>query len=211
MIYGAAYRPEGRKRDRIREHILGRRLLEQGLLKEYGRTWETAVSENGKPFLKGNPGVFFNISHTEGIAVCAVCDRPVGIDIQIRKPCSKGLIRKMCSPEEYSWISSLKEEEMEKSLLRLWTLKESFAKAEGRGLSIPFRQISFAHRLKTEPERMVIREDEFVLPLDLGIQQGFTADIPGWRFFEAQLGENYHIGVCIMEQTPDKKGAAIWK
>ena len=32
MIYAAAYRPEGRKCDRSREHILGRTLLERGLL-----------------------------------------------------------------------------------------------------------------------------------------------------------------------------------
>ena len=104
MIYAAAYRPEGRKCDRSREHILGRRLLERGLLQEYGRTWEVIAPENGKPFLKDSPGVFFSISHTEGMAVCAVCSHPVGIDIQVRKPCSKGLVRRICSPEEYRWI-----------------------------------------------------------------------------------------------------------
>ena len=46
------------------------------------------------------------------------------------------------------------------------------------------------------------------LPLDLGDRHGFTADIPGWRFFEAQLGDAYHIGVCMRDTDPDKKGAA---
>lgn len=209
MIYAAAYRPEGGKGDRIREHILGRKLLEQGLLREYGRTWEIRIPENGKPCLKGEPGIFFNISHTEGMAVCAICDRPVGIDIQIRKPCSKGLIRRMCSPEEYSLICKKEKAEAEKALIRLWTLKESFVKADGRGLLVPFRQLSFAHRLEREPGRICPEEDEFVLPLDLGSYHEFTEDMPGRHFFEAQLGENYHIGVCIMDQAPDKKGAAL--
>ena len=209
MIYAAAYRPEGRKSDRLREHILGRRLLEQGLLQEYGRTWEVMAPENAKPFLKGSPGVFFNISHTEGMAVCAVCGRPVGIDIQIRRPYSRRLARRICSPEEYSWICEKQEKEAEKAVLRLWTLKESFAKADGRGLAVPFRQISFAHRLEREPERILPEEDPFPVPLDLGNRHGFTADIPGWRFFEAQLGEAYHIGVCIMDKDPDKKGGAV--
>lgn len=209
MIYAAAYRPEGRRGDRFREHILGRRLLEQGLLREYGRTWEVVVPENGKPFLKGSPGVFFNISHTEGIAVCAVCDRPVGIDIQIRKPCGRGLIRKMCTPVEYSRICEKQKKEAEEAAVRLWTLKESFVKADGRGLSVPFGQISFAHRLEREPERICPGADEFVLPLDLGSHHVFTEDIPGRRFFEAQLGEDYHIAVCIMDQAPDKKGAVL--
>lgn len=209
MIYAAAYRPEGGKGDRIREHILGRKLLEQGLLREYGRTWEIRIPENGKPCLKGEPGIFFNISHTEGMAVCAVCDRPVGIDIQIRKPCSKGLIRRMCSPEEYSLICKMEKAEAEKALIRLWTLKESFVKADGRGLLVPFRQLSFAHRLEREPGRICPEEDEFVLPLDLGSRHEFTEDMPGRHFFEAQLGEHYHIGVCIMDQALDKKGAAL--
>ena len=37
MIYAAAYRPEGRKCDRFREHILGRRLLEWG---SFAGIWE---------------------------------------------------------------------------------------------------------------------------------------------------------------------------
>ena len=208
MIYAAAYRPEGRKCDRFREHILGRRLLEWGLLQEYGRTWEVIAPENGKPFLKDSPGVFFSISHTEGMAVCAVCSHPVGIDIQIRKPCSKGLVRRICSPEEYSWICEKQEKEAEKAVLRLWTLKESYAKADGRGLAFPFRQISFANRLEREPERIFYGTASFALPLDLGDRHGFTADIPGWRFFEAQLGDAYHIGGCMRDTDPDKKGAA---
>ena len=43
--------------------------------------------ENGKPFLKDSPGVFFSISHTEGMAVCAVCSHPVGdLMSRSRKP-----------------------------------------------------------------------------------------------------------------------------
>ena len=72
------------------------------------------------------------------MAVCAVCSHPVGIDIQIRKPCSKGLVRRICSPEEYSWICEKQEKEAEKAVLRLWTLKESYAKADGRDLPFPF-------------------------------------------------------------------------
>ena len=122
------------------------------------------------------------------MAVCAVCSHPVGIDIQIRKPCSKGLVRRICSPEEYSWICEKQEKEAEKAVLRLWTLKESYAKADGRDLP-SFRQISFANRLEREPERIFYGTASFELPLNLGDRHGFTADIPGWRFFEAQLGD----------------------
>ena len=36
----------------------------------------------------------------------------------------------------------------------------------------------------------------------------FHETIYGHRFFEAQLGDAYHIGVCMMDTDPDKKGAA---
>ena len=46
------------------------------------------------------------------------------------------------------------------------------------------------------------------LPRILGDRHGFTADIPGWRFFEAQLGDAYHIGGCMRDTDPDKKKGA---
>ena len=73
-------------------------------------------------------------------------------------------------------------EEAEKAVLRLWTLKESYAKADGRGVA-SLRQISFANRLEREPECILYGTASFELPLDLGDRHGFTADIPGWRFF----------------------------
>ncbi len=46
MIYLASYEPGGSLYNREQEHILGRSLLNFGLMKEYGRTWEV---ESRKP------------------------------------------------------------------------------------------------------------------------------------------------------------------
>lgn len=61
MIYLASYEPGGSLYNREREHILGRSLLNFGLMKEYGRTWDVGrilrtfkikknveVTDNGK-------------------------------------------------------------------------------------------------------------------------------------------------------------------
>ena len=69
MIYLASYEPGGSLYNREREHILGRSLLNFGLMKEYGRTWEVEQEAGSKPRLKGAKGVEFNISHTKGL-VC---------------------------------------------------------------------------------------------------------------------------------------------
>ena len=69
--------------------------------------------------------------------------------------------------------------------------KESYAKADGRGLAFPFRRYSTSAKQARErsPSQAATGQSSFELPLDLGDRHGFTADIPGWRFFEAQLGD----------------------
>ena len=67
MIYLATYEPGGSLYNREREHILGRSLLNFGLMKEYGRTWEVEQEAGSKPRLRGAEGVEFNISHTKGL------------------------------------------------------------------------------------------------------------------------------------------------
>lgn len=39
-------------------------------------------TEHGKPYLPDYSDVHFNISHSEKYVVCAVSDKPVGVDIQ---------------------------------------------------------------------------------------------------------------------------------
>lgn len=45
---------------------------------------ELEIGEYGKPRLRGGPR--FNLSHSEGIALVAVCDREVGVDVEAVKP-----------------------------------------------------------------------------------------------------------------------------
>lgn len=47
---------------------------------------ELEVGERGKPFLRGNRGPEFNLSHSEGLALVAVAEREVGVDIEAIVP-----------------------------------------------------------------------------------------------------------------------------
>ncbi len=40
------------------------------------------IGEFGKPYITGFSNVHFNISHSGNVVVCAVCDKPIGVDIQ---------------------------------------------------------------------------------------------------------------------------------
>ena len=89
---------------------------------------------NGKPYLKSGE-LFFNLSHSAGQLVCGVSDEEIGVDIQ--KICSKPRVaKKICQPDELEQIKSPED------FTRVWTLKESFVKANGEGLSYGLQNIN---------------------------------------------------------------------
>ena len=94
--------------------------------------------EYGKPYFE-NHEIEFNISHSGEYLAVAVSEHPVGIDIQGPKAIREGTLKKVVQPQEELLIG----EEREKDFLRLWTLKESFVKAEGKGLRIPWKDYYF--------------------------------------------------------------------
>ena len=70
------------------ERALARRLLALALEREYGlrEPPEIAREPGGKPFFPGHPALCFNLSHSRGAAVCALHDKPVGVDIEKLRP-----------------------------------------------------------------------------------------------------------------------------
>lgn len=89
--------------------------------------------EYGKPYLASGD-LFFNLSHCDDMVVCAVFDKEVGVDIQ-RIEFREHAIRKACQPDEAATIKTPED------FTKMWALKESFAKCDGRGLSYGFKDI----------------------------------------------------------------------
>lgn len=97
-----------------------------------------AEGEHGKPFLPLRPDVQFSLSHSGTLAMCAVADKPVGCDVQRVSPRSLRLAERFFSPAEQRVIFSLPSDmEQQAMFYRIWTLKESFIKCIGLGLSMP--------------------------------------------------------------------------
>lgn len=88
---------------------------------------------HGKPFLSRHDNIHFNISHSGNEVAVAVCDRPVGIDIERMRPWREPLARRICTPEE--WERLQKARNKEEALTKLWTQKEAAVKMKGEGLS----------------------------------------------------------------------------
>ncbi|MBJ6364087.1 4'-phosphopantetheinyl transferase family protein [Paenibacillus sp. GCM10012307] len=110
------------------------------------RNNELSFSRNefGKPLLDKPSGCYFNVSHAGDWVVCAFGDCPVGIDVERIKLIDISVAEWFCVEEEYDALMGLPASRQLTYFYRLWTLKESYIKAVGKGLSIPLDSFSFA-------------------------------------------------------------------
>lgn len=120
----------------------GAGLLLDYMLHDYGlreRDMRYEVGEHGKPSLKEHPELHFNLSHSDTLVACALGQCPVGVDVQHIVALRDGLVRYTMSREEIDALNAMASDE-DKALFftQLWTLKESYAKATGRGLTHEF-------------------------------------------------------------------------
>ncbi|MDQ5908358.1 MAG: 4-phosphopantetheinyl transferase [Pseudomonadota bacterium] len=121
-------------------------------------SWVFVTNAYGKPALSGD-GPRFNLSHAEGLVVCALADEvELGVDVerQDRRGDWEALARRWLAAEEQDELEKLPVTERSMAFLRLWTLKEAYAKAVGLGLSLPLDE--FAVRVESEGGAVLLRQ-----------------------------------------------------
>lgn len=108
-------------------------MLENMLRTGYGITScpEFSYGPDGKPYLPGNPGIRFNMSHCARGIVCAVSDRDVGVDIEVIQYDSL-VAEHVLNGEELAEVAAAVSPA--EKFTELWTRKESFLKLTGEGL-----------------------------------------------------------------------------
>ncbi len=89
--------------------------------------------EQGKPMLINPKGLYFNISHSEGLVLLAVCDAEIGCDIQRIKNGDK-VAERFFTDDEKRVLDEADEAERDRLFTRLWARKESYIKATGEGM-----------------------------------------------------------------------------
>jgi len=93
----------------------------------------------GKPSLKGFPDFHFNVSHAMDWVVCAVsAEGPIGVDIEKMGEAEPEVAQLCFSPQELAEWNEQPGHLRNEFFYELWTLKESYAKAIGKGLSVDF-------------------------------------------------------------------------
>ena len=97
---------------------------------------DIVLNEYGKPLISGKD-VCFNLSHSNGLVVCAVSNENVGVDVEFIRDV-RPLIKKKCmtSREADSII-------FPKDFYRIWTLKEAYFKYVGTGINRSMTDIEF--------------------------------------------------------------------
>jgi 4'-phosphopantetheinyl transferase len=133
---------EQRREQALRfRHQLGRQtcaaaylLLCEGLRQEYGIHEKPVFSygEHGKPFITDHPEIHFNLSHCREAAICAIANRPVGIDIESVRHYKESLARYTMNECELEKI--MHAERPDVAFTRLWTMKEAVLKLSGEGI-----------------------------------------------------------------------------
>lgn len=129
--------------------LLGEALVRFALKKYWNLTSEDYRidrGEKGKPFIVGVENVFFNISHSGDYVVCAVSDREIGIDIEKRAKARMEVAGRFFHGEEVAQLKMLEEYKQDQLFFNYWSVKESFLKYIGTGLTRPLNSfiVSFS-------------------------------------------------------------------
>ena len=145
----------------------------------------TIIEKNqyGKPYLKCYPNFNFNISHSGDFVVCAIDDKPIGIDIEkIKNIEYKEIVKSFFSVNEFNYITKEQLNIQLSKFYEIWTLKESYIKCCGKGLSIPLK--SFSIDIDRYQNIKVIINNEY----------------KEYTFKKFDIEEGYKIAVCSLNK-----------
>ncbi len=129
---------------RDRDTFLATRALVRTVLSNYAAVapadWRFAIGETRKPSVAGRDDLVFNLTNTRGLVACAVAGHgELGVDAERieHRGDLDAVARRFFAPQEASTAHDLDR------FFEIWTLKESYLKARGVGLSVPLDQFWF--------------------------------------------------------------------
>lgn len=145
-------------------------------------TYDLSFSRDfyGKPHLVDlDEQIGFNISHAGDWVVLVVStSEQVGVDIEQIQRVDHGIAQRFFADEEFASITSRSiEDHQSLHFYEIWTAKESYVKAVGKGLSIPL--------------------DSFSTVKDNEMARVKTIDDKAWFFQRFMIDQNYVITTCV--------------
>jgi 4'-phosphopantetheinyl transferase len=104
----------------------------------------------GKPFLPEYPELRFNLSHAADLVIIGVTrGRELGLDVEslFSEAVMNEVSNRVLSHPERLVFDRLDASQRREWFVRLWTRKEAYIKADGRGMSLPLEHIDVSSRL----------------------------------------------------------------
>lgn len=133
------------KKDKIRT-VIGEilvRIIISKELKINNKYIEFDKNQYGKPYLKDYSNFNFNISHSGDYVLCAVDNKSIGIDVEEVKHIDyEGIAKGFFTTKEFDYIINQDLKFQLNRFYEIWTLKESYIKCCGQGLSMPLKSFS---------------------------------------------------------------------
>lgn len=137
------YRFDDAKKRTVFGEMLARKAIAD-LCKVDIQTVEIEAQKNQKPYAKGID-VHFSISHSKDVVVCAVSDKPIGIDVEKIRPINLSVAKRVCTDDELLEVFGRvpKDDDFGYTdntqvltrFFKQWCAKEAYVKCSGKGLS----------------------------------------------------------------------------
>lgn len=106
-----------------------------GLLKIENSKLFFRYNENGKPYLRDFDNCYFNISHSGNWIICAISGKEVGADIELVREIKTDIAHRYFSNKECKALDNKTGGAIKSYFFDLWTIKESYLKLVGKGLT----------------------------------------------------------------------------
>jgi len=165
-------------------HTMAYALLSYALNETYGINCLPKIQRYayGKPYFPALSQICFNLTHCNGMVACILSRWEAGIDAEQRRPVKEALIQKVLTNSEREQLLKNWKQDLERGFLRYWTLKESFIKAIGTGLSYPLCEVEFC---------MEEKEDGAVQ---------ISSNQKDWCFFQTIIEEKFILSACFKQE-----------
>jgi len=192
---------------RDRRRYLMTRWLIRSLLSRYApiapRDWRFETNAYGRPrianALPQAKRLRFNISHSASLIVVALTvEREVGVDVEhTARAAPLEIAQQFFSADEAQALRQLPAELQPSRFWDLWTLKESYIKARGMGLSLPLDRFSFSFEGAHE--------------VAVGFEDGLDDSAARWRFWQLQPDNAHAVALCLECVQPEGVQLVCWK
>ncbi|XVF76185.1 hypothetical protein PTKIN_Ptkin13bG0246400 [Pterospermum kingtungense] len=155
------------------------------------------------------PPLHFNISHTSSMIACGVTvNMPIGIDVEEKQRRIKNNIisfaRRYFSPHDVKLLTAISDPEVQREeFIKLWTLKEAYVKALGKGFSaMPFKTFTIRFRATAvgdfHPCGSSVSEPSEVIVESSDDSTNLTSN---WQFALLDVADSHYAAICTEKDT----------